>query len=552
MLVLCALAFALQLGPAFANRFHADEALYATWAMQVASGRDVLLAKSPLDKPPLAFYTMAASLFVFGRVEIAARLPSLIASVVSVALAWRWSRILHPSPFILHPSSFTPHPSSFAALVTALSPFSIAFGGTAFLDPLMVMWGLAACVAAGRGRAGWGGLFLGLAFATKVQGLLFAPLVLFTAGFSPQRREGYPISLESLPRRWRLRGSLAFMLVIIRKCSRPASSRAVRVPADGEHSSPRRLRGSSAFVAGFGSVVAAVALWSLARGGTPFYVQQTINYGGIRLAFTSELGPRLNAWLGLLPYVFGPVLGAGLAIGLPILLLDAFLRRPRTRQAAVDALLCVYALGFLAFHWLLAFPVWDRYLLILVPVLAMLLGRWISWLVSWLVGWPADRVSVRSPANHQTIQRTNHSTTQLSTFILMALLILPFSFQATQNGAPIGGDHGAHDGIDRVEAYLRDLPMGTVVYDHWLGWELDFYLWDAALYRAYFDTPADLARDLRAFGRVTPHYLVVPMGESSSKVERVIAAEGFALKPALTALNRFGQESFVVYQIAAR
>ncbi|MGH2593646.1 MAG: hypothetical protein ACRDGG_09055, partial [Anaerolineae bacterium] len=47
LLALCVLALTLRLGPAFENRFHADEALYSSWAMQVASGRDMLLARVP-------------------------------------------------------------------------------------------------------------------------------------------------------------------------------------------------------------------------------------------------------------------------------------------------------------------------------------------------------------------------------------------------------------------------------------------------------------------------------------------------------------------------
>ena len=65
---------------------------------------------------------------------------------------------------------------------------------------------------------------------------------------------------------------------------------------------------------------------------------------------------------------------------------------------------------------------------------------------------------------------------------------------------PIGGDHGANDGIDQVADYLKTLPSGTVVYDHWLAWELGYYLGDGFVYLAYFDTPAALADDLRVFG----------------------------------------------------
>ena len=119
---------------------------------------------------------------------------------------------------------------------------------------------------------------------------------------------------------------------------------------------------------GFALIAASVLLWDRARGGLPFWVQQTVNYGGIRLIYASELGPRLAGWLDLLPYFFGPIVGLLGLIGLPLLLYRDLTREARTRAAWIDLWLLTYAIGFVALHWLLAFPVWDRYLLILVPM----------------------------------------------------------------------------------------------------------------------------------------------------------------------------------------
>jgi 4-amino-4-deoxy-L-arabinose transferase-like glycosyltransferase len=500
---MCLVAFALRLGPAFQNRFHADEALYAAWAMQVAGGRDLLLASVPVDKPPLSIYAMAASLSVFGRSEIGARLPNLIASVVSVGLVWRWAQSLYPRLSGTLSSSLIPHHlpskrsgggSSLAALSMALSPFSIAFGGTAFLDPLMVTLGLAACVAVARGRAGWSGVFLGLACATKVQGLLFAPLMVLTAKFA-----------ESAAKK---------------ETSAFSASSAVR------------------FAAGFGAIAAAVFVWSLARGGTPFWAQQTINYGGIRFAYASELGPRLIGWLALLPHFFGPIASLLLLVGILLLVSRALTRAARTRGAALDMLLFAYLIGILALHWLLAFPVWDRYLLLLVPVASVLFGR--------AVVWMAER------ARYSRSQIAIMPSRPIMIYSAITLALLPCAIGAARSELPIGGDHGSHDGIDRVEAYLRTLPAGTVVYDHWLGWEFGFYLWDAPLYRAYFDTPVDLAHDLRVFGRASTRYLVLPAGESSGKIARAVAAEGFSLAAVMTTMNRLGRASFTVYRIVVQ
>jgi len=481
LILLSGLAFALRLGPALGNRLQPDEALYATWAMHIASGRDVLLSGMPIDKPPLGVYAMAASQFVLGRVEIAARLPGFIASVVSVVLAWRWTKGLTPS-------SFVPHPSSLAALAMALSPFNVALGGTALLDPLMVMFGLAACASAARGRTGWGGVFLGLAFVTKVQGVLFAPLVVMTFAFSERRQVNRTSALSA--------------------------------------------RSVMRFLMGFGIVAALLAGWSLARGGTPFWAQQAINYGGIRLAYSAELGPRLIAWLNWLPYIFGWPIAALLALGVVALLLRA---RAASRDAALDVLLMTYAIGFLAFHWLLAFPAWDRYLSILVPVMCALFAR-----------------SAGVVLLHSRSQIAIKPGALWIALIVVYIIMAPDAIRAARGEIPLGGDPASRDGIDRAAAYLRDLPIGTVVYDHWLGWELGYVLWDAPVYRAYFDTATDLARDLRAFGRTSTRYVVMPAGESPAKIERAIGLEGFRLEPALTTRNRYNRPTFSVYRIAER
>jgi len=160
----------LRLAPIGANRFHQDEALYSFWALQVATGRDTILIHSPVDKPPLFIYTLALCFKLFGPSEVAARLPSELASVASIALLYYLARRLYGRSVAI-----------LAAVLMALSPFSILFAPTAFTDPLMVAWVLAALCLAVKGSLGWCGLALGLAAATKQQGLLFVPLAVVIA-----------------------------------------------------------------------------------------------------------------------------------------------------------------------------------------------------------------------------------------------------------------------------------------------------------------------------------------------------------------------------------
>ncbi len=512
LILICLLAFAFRLGPLFGNRFHPDEALFSTWALKIARGENLLLTGLPVDKPPLLIYLTALSYIIFGQNELAARVPGLIASVVSVVLVWRLAisqigtgklgnsklvtstfgeyQLANRSP----ENKFTTY--QFTALLPplllALSPFAISFAPTAFLDPLMVMFGLASLVAASRGRAGWAGILLGLSFATKVQGLFFAPLI---------------------PVFW-----------------------SKQVDREISHSISHSLRPSVSFALSLAGIAAGILLWDRLRGGLPFWVQQSINYGGIRVIYPSELIPRLTDWFNFLPYFFGPIVGVLGLIGLPFLLQQDLTRAARTRAAFIDLWLFIFSIGFLAIHWLLAFPTWDRYLLILVPLAALLFGRAIHHLLM----LSHTDMSARHPVRD-------------SIFLsIIILAMLPFSITAARSGYPIGGDHGANDGIEQIADYLKALPSGTVVYDHWLAWELGYYLGDGFAYLAYFDTPAALADDLRVFGGHDERYVIFPGRESPDKAIDAIGQVGYTLRPVFATRDRFGQTSFTIYQIVKR
>src|SRR5512136_727169 len=92
LLLICLITFALRLGPFYDNRFHPDEALFSTWALKIARGENLLLTSLPVDKPPLLIYLTALSYFIFGQSELAARVPNLIASVISVPLLYQLAR----------------------------------------------------------------------------------------------------------------------------------------------------------------------------------------------------------------------------------------------------------------------------------------------------------------------------------------------------------------------------------------------------------------------------------------------------------------------------
>jgi hypothetical protein len=239
----------------------------------------------------------------------------------------------------------------------------------------------------------------------------------------------------------------------------------------------------------------------------------------------------LKGWLSWLPYFFGSIVGAIGLIGLLILLYLDLTRYARTRAAFVDLALLTILIVLFALHWLLAFPVWDRYFLILVPIAAMLVGRVINQLINSSIG---RRISLPLALASVTVA------------------MLPFSYAAAEAQYPIGGDHGVYDGIEQVAAYLSALPSGTVVYDHWLTWELSYYLGEGHIYLAYFDTPAALADDLRVFAKDGVRYVIFPAGELPDKVIDAIGQVGYTLSPVFETKNRFDQTSFTIYRIVKR
>jgi 4-amino-4-deoxy-L-arabinose transferase-like glycosyltransferase len=480
LVALILLAWALRLLPAFANRFHADEALYGFWGLLIGRGQDPWLARVPAYKPPLLPYLVAGAQVLFGNSEFTARLPGIGAGLLMVPLAAALARALYRERGTVVA----------AAMGMAFSPFAILFSATVFTDPVMVALGMATCVAATRGRPGWAGVLAGLAFATKQTGLAWLPLAIALV-----------LTTDTL--------------VV-------------------------KSRAAAELIAGFAVCVALVWVWDMARmaqGAESFWQLGVAGYGGLRLIWPQELSRRLHGWLMLSHYFFAsPIVEGVLLVGLSMLVWHGVTRRRYMREALVDLILAAFFLVYILLHWLWAFPIWDRYLLPLVPVIVILLARVLNLLISY----------IQLAFRHFT--RPLRTTFTIRIALLFIVLILP-AFDAAHSRYPVGGDHWAYDGIDHVAAFLRHLPEGAVVYQHWLGWHYGYYLFDAPIYMAYWPTPAWLVQDVQVFGAQGPRYITFPSWESSARVSQALAGVGYALDPVLTTIRRDGTLSFTIYRI---
>jgi len=304
-------------------RFHPDEASFMTYARGAAVNGDWLLPGA-LDKPPLSIYLGAISMVATGLVaddkgvlrldplagEFAARLPNVIMAILLVALMMRLSR-----------SVFSDEAAALAAgLLTALSPYVLAFGATAFTDLGLLFFSTLAWYwleCQGYRKAG---LALGLAFWCKQQALLLLPLVLLLLWTNAARRAATIRLAQPL--------ALLALLLFVWDAARPATS-----------------------VFLLGSVNNLPAQW---------------------IADPAEWPGRLLEWARLGIWLLGPPVVTLSLIGLAVL--SRFARGAAPRRTSHSQVYLLYVIAYVALHTLLAFNQYDRYLLPLLPPLILVVS----------------------------------------------------------------------------------------------------------------------------------------------------------------------------------
>ena len=499
----------LRLAPISQNRFHEDEALYGYWGLQIATGADPMLNDYPVDKPPLFSYLLSLLFGVFGASEAVARLPSLTASAISMlVVAWIAGRVYGRDVALV------------SVAVLAFSPFDISFATTVFTDPPLVLFVLVALAAIIAGRPWLAGLSLGLAFDTKQQAISFIPLIIAAGAIFRDRMNFLPVP-EPAGRRfgarvwWSLRRAWSVAWV----------------------------RG----IVGFLLAITPAIWWDLARTQRPGFLEQSlISYGGLRIAAWSELGARASEWLDVIGMFSGSMALNLLLLGGMIVLLGLDvrdLRRQRSnvarRRAWFDLLLAGFSLLLLFGHWIIHFNVWDRYLLGLVPLLAMLAGRALLLPARLLAdrGGEGSRVELRHALN-----------AGLAMALLVAMVALPAG-EAAQGKYPAGGDHGVYQGIDEVAAYVgAHVPGNAIIHHRWLGWHYLYYMYDYPHAFRWYQSPEELIDHAGEWPEV-PQWIVFPEWQEHLEMERALTAAGLSLHERYSTLRPDGTISFRIFEI---
>jgi 4-amino-4-deoxy-L-arabinose transferase-like glycosyltransferase len=485
---------------AYDARFHPDEALFATFARKAAVNGDWLL-HGPLDKPPLAIFADAVSMMLVGvrslpngvltldvhAGEFAARVPGTLASILLIAVIYALAKALYRRDTI-HRVRTTPNTPLIALLLFALSPYALAFSATVFTDGLMLLCVVIALWMGTRGRWFWAGLWLALGFACKQQAFFYLPLVIGVAWIVNNGTKR-ALSLSALIR---LLLPITLSVVLL---SAWDTSRAEET-----------------------------GMWALAA--------ENNDPGGFVRA--DELVPRLLSWGGYIGHFIGIAWLTSIFITLAFAALASRLtQKPREKTVYIDLILLFYSLAYIAFHWLVAFPTHDRYPLLILPLIVLLVARGINWAWNGLI----QRVS-----GTQQQSLTNFSVALLLCFSV--LCFFPSALDAVNRQISIGGDHGEYAGIGELGAYLDAKPLGTIVYDHWLGWELGYYLgtWsDKRL--TYYPDAASLAETARLQPDPAPRYFVAPIDTPVEDWLQALREAGFQVIP------DFQTERQIVYRL---
>jgi hypothetical protein len=142
----------------------------------------------------------------------------------------------------------------------------------------------------------------------------------------------------------------------------------------------------------------------------------------------------------------------------------------------------------------------------------------------------------------------------------MALLIAVLAAWSGWLGAaarlPVGSDHGAYFGLDRLSAFLASQPASDIIYQRWIGWHLDFYLFDAPQSRRWWGSGWKLADDAAGVSLLEKErgqWLILPdwRDAAAAEVRLALASRNLALVESARVHRPDGSRAFTLYRIVS-
>ena len=382
--------------------FHEDEAIYAAWSLALLRG-DVWLSQTLIDKPPLTFYPMALSIRLFGRYEWAARLPNLC-----------WAALL-----LISCSRMAKHYGASGRLVVflmLLSPLLWAQAASAFTDLAMVALVCLAMERAIKREAQQAGAAFGLACLAKPTALLLAPLFITTLFIHHSSKTSDVVRTKETSQ---LVTTFRDMLMV---CAAPV------------------------FLAW---------AWDASRSAPSWWVLGAQAYG----TFGKLDVEQVEAWLYIFLFSLGPLLLAGLIIFLSQWVTGVTSICVRLPRQPIQLALAATLVLWVPVHLLLGFQPWERYLLPLVPSMALFFALYYA------------RISQNAKNEAHWPHFFDGNNNYITLTFGCALLCVPFLIEPLQ----LEPHDARWEGIREIGAIIEMLPREATVYYFETGRPLAWY-----------------------------------------------------------------------------
>lgn len=450
------------------QRFHPDEAYYADLSRRIGIWGDWQLLDIAVDKPPLFYFTGGFFYMLLGDSEFSTRLPNAFSSMILLSL-------LYPLTIRLTGSRSA---GILALILVIFSPLEIALAVSGFADTQMLLWLILSLMLITYQQWGKSGLAFGLAMAIKPTAGWMLPMILIIGWMHTSK-----LTRDLV---WQWIRSVVFILILI-------------------------------------------TLWDISGKPIGIWKAGEENYLPKRLIAFDELWPRLKgwgAWIGyLLPHWLILIAGAvcavvasgrtrysaslqGKSVG------TAYM--PSARSIKSVLALSGFCLIYLLIHGLIPFSIYDRYLLMLVPLVAIICAWGIAALFP--------------------------KRTTIGIGLLILLVSLSPAWRAGQGKTPIVSDRGVHTGIDHLAEVINHEYGGEVFYDHWLDWELRYYLTaDPQVIVVWFPTPELLIEFARKEG--VTRYFVAPQDKAALWIAP-IEQQGFHIEKV------YDDGRFMIYRLS--
>lgn len=249
---------------------------------------------------------------------------------------------------------------------------------------------------------------------------------------------------------------------------------------------------------GFGMLIFVV--WDAVRNIQPGVLALAVQHNPVGSWQTEHtLFQRLEVWGQFFNLVFGVVIWAFFG------LLIVRFKKLSLNQRRIACLMVAYGVGYVIFHVGLVLNTYDRYVLMLVPCFVVICALGFDQLQGRAV------FGVGSGA--------------------LIVSILGVSLAPYQQPAAVSS-FAVYDDLQAVSAFLDAQPTASIIYDHWVGWELSFYLdtWsDKRL--AYYPTPEALTAELSLNATTDPRFMVVPQEIDFSAWETALNVENYRVIP---------------------